>query len=87
MGLPGLQDPDRNGELLRALLPDLSTPLIVDTEDVGCLVSLRGEISWVATPDGELWCDHSDAAGLGVSGPGDVRAGIVAGQVARLPGT
>lgn len=132
---PGLQHPDRSGELLRALLPDLSTPLIVDalalaavTEDVGCLghlqgravltpnpdelahtlrvevddveadpaaaaselaattnavVSLGGETSWVASPDGELWCDHSGAAGLGVSGSGDVRAGIVAGLVAR----
>jgi NAD(P)H-hydrate repair Nnr-like enzyme with NAD(P)H-hydrate dehydratase domain len=129
-------DPGESAELMRALLPGLSTPLIVDalalaavTDDVGCLhhlggrgvltpnpselattlrhdgdeldteqtaqaatqlaadakvtVSVGGEVSWVAAPDGRLWRDQSGGAGLGVSGSGDVRAGIVAGLVAR----
>lgn len=46
-------------------------------------VALGGATSWVATPEGSLWCDHAGSAGLGVSGAGDVRAGILAGLLAR----
>lgn len=47
------------------------------------VVAVGGEVSWVASPDGALWSDPSGGAGLGVSGAGDVRAGIVAGLLAR----
>ena len=46
-------------------------------------VGLGGATSWVAAPDGRLWEDQSGGAGLGVSGSGDVRAGVVAGLLAR----
>ena len=46
-------------------------------------VGLGGVTSWVASPDGALWRDDSGAAGLGVSGSGDVRAGITGGLLAR----
>src|SRR3954465_10816224 len=46
-------------------------------------VGLGGETSWIAAPDGRLWEDETGGAGLGVSGSGDVRAGIVAGLLAR----
>ncbi|MGY1811416.1 NAD(P)H-hydrate dehydratase [Blastococcus sp. SYSU D00820] len=46
-------------------------------------VGLGGATSWVAAPDGRLWRDESGGAGLGVSGSGDVRAGVVAGLLAR----
>jgi len=46
-------------------------------------VGLGGATSWVAGPDGRLWRDESGGAGLGVSGSGDVRAGVVAGLLAR----
>ena len=46
-------------------------------------VGLGGVMSWIANPDGELWRDDSGSAGLGVSGSGDVRAGITAGLLAR----
>jgi hydroxyethylthiazole kinase-like uncharacterized protein yjeF len=49
----------------------------------GAVVGLGGVTSWVAAPDGELWRDDSGAAGLGVSGSGDVRAGITGGLLAR----
>ena len=39
--------------------------------------------SWIATPDGRLWRDESGSFGLGVSGSGDVKAGIIAGLLAR----
>lgn len=42
--------------------------------------------SWIATPDGGLWRDESGAPGLGVSGSGDVKAGLVAGLLARGAG-
>jgi len=53
------------------------------TGQAKAVVSLGGETSWIVSPDGRTWCDPSGAAGLGVSGSGDVRAGIVAGLVAR----
>jgi hydroxyethylthiazole kinase-like uncharacterized protein yjeF len=49
-------------------------------------VGLGGATSWIAAPDGGLWRDDSGGAGLGVSGAGDVRAGIVAGLLARGAG-
>jgi hydroxyethylthiazole kinase-like uncharacterized protein yjeF len=47
------------------------------------VVGLGGATSWIAAPDGRLWQDESGTAGLGVSGSGDVRAGITAGLLAR----
>lgn len=47
------------------------------------VVGLGGATSWIAAPDGQLWRDESGNAGLGVSGSGDVRAGITAGLLAR----
>ncbi|MDI6103509.1 NAD(P)H-hydrate dehydratase [Actinoplanes sp. NEAU-A12] len=44
------------------------------------VVSLYGHI---ATPDGECWREESGDTGLGTSGSGDVRAGIVAGLLGR----
>jgi hydroxyethylthiazole kinase-like uncharacterized protein yjeF len=44
------------------------------------VVSLYGHI---ATPDGGAWREESGDAGLGTSGSGDVRAGIVAGLLGR----
>jgi ADP-dependent NAD(P)H-hydrate dehydratase len=46
-------------------------------------VGLGGATSWIASPTGSLWCDQSGGAGLGVSGSGDVRAGVTAGLLAR----
>ena len=47
------------------------------------VVGLGGVTSWIAAPDGAAWRDDSGAAGLGVSGSGDVRAGITGGLLAR----
>jgi hydroxyethylthiazole kinase-like uncharacterized protein yjeF len=46
-------------------------------------VALGGATSWIASPTGRLWRDESGGAGLGVSGAGDVRAGVTAGLLAR----
>jgi ADP-dependent NAD(P)H-hydrate dehydratase len=47
------------------------------------VVSVGGATSYVVAPDGRRWVDQAGGAGLGVSGSGDVRAGLVAGLVAR----
>ena len=47
------------------------------------MVGLGGATSWIAASDGRLWEDQSGGAGLGVSGSGDVRAGVTAGLLAR----
>ncbi|WP_409332134.1 NAD(P)H-hydrate dehydratase [Trujillonella humicola] len=49
----------------------------------GATVAVGGATSWVASPTGDLWRDESGGAGLGVSGSGDVRAGVTAGLLAR----
>ncbi|MEV4348673.1 NAD(P)H-hydrate dehydratase [Actinoplanes sp. NPDC049596] len=46
----------------------------------GAVVSLYGHI---AAPDGRTWVEESGDVGLGTSGSGDARAGIVAGLLAR----
>jgi ADP-dependent NAD(P)H-hydrate dehydratase len=52
-------------------------------EQTHATVGLGGATCWVAGSDGRLWEDESGGAGLGVSGSGDVRAGVVAGLLAR----
>ncbi|NEK85901.1 NAD(P)H-hydrate dehydratase [Blastococcus saxobsidens] len=47
------------------------------------VVGLGGAVSWIGAPDGALWRDESGEEGLGVSGSGDVRAGITGGLLAR----
>jgi hydroxyethylthiazole kinase-like uncharacterized protein yjeF len=61
--------------------PDRATTRLA--ERTGAVVSLGGAVSWVAAPDGRLWRDDGGSPGLGVSGSGDVRAGLVAGLLAR----
>jgi ADP-dependent NAD(P)H-hydrate dehydratase len=47
------------------------------------VVGFGGTRSWIAAPDGRLWRDDSGTSGLGISGSGDVRAGITGGLLAR----
>ncbi len=49
----------------------------------GAVVASGGGQSVVVHPDGRSWVDQSGGAGLGVSGSGDVLAGIVTGLAAR----
>lgn len=47
------------------------------------IVLVKGVISHVVHPDGRAWTYRGGAPGLGVSGSGDVLAGIVGGLLAR----
>jgi hydroxyethylthiazole kinase-like uncharacterized protein yjeF len=59
---------------------DLAAEAAAVAQKYGAVVSLFGT---VAHPDGRLWREESGDAGLGTSGSGDVRAGIVAGLLSR----
>lgn len=47
------------------------------------IVLVKGVVSHVVTPDGGCWTYDGGSPGLGVSGSGDVLAGIVGGLLAR----
>ncbi|GAA3897956.1 NAD(P)H-hydrate dehydratase [Sphingomonas limnosediminicola] len=78
------------GEL--ASLLDCAEQLI-EEDPIGCglraagryrsIVLVKGTVSHVVTPDGHAWRYGGGAPGLGVSGSGDVLAGIVGGLLAR----
>jgi hydroxyethylthiazole kinase-like uncharacterized protein yjeF len=65
----------------------------IEAEPIGCglraaqryrsLVLVKGVTSHVVHPDGRSWTFSGGAPGLGVSGSGDVLAGIVGGLVSR----
>ena len=59
---------------------DLAEAAMTLAERHRAVVSLYGHI---AAPDGRCWREESGDAGLGTSGSGDVRTGIVAGLLAR----
>ena len=47
------------------------------------IILVKGVTSHVVTPEGYVWRYEGGAPGLGVSGSGDVLAGIVGGLLAR----
>ncbi|HEY0700681.1 MAG TPA: NAD(P)H-hydrate dehydratase [Micromonospora sp.] len=59
---------------------DLDVEAATLADRYGTVVSLYGH---VATPDGDAWREESADTGLGTSGSGDVRSGILAGLLAR----
>ena len=64
----------------RELGDDLGAESVTLAERYGAVVSMYGHI---AAPDGRCWREESGDVGLGTSGSGDVRAGIVAGLMGR----
>ena len=52
-------------------------------EKSSCVVLCGGEHKWAVSPDGRAWHVHGDLPGLGISGSGDVQAGLVSGLWAR----
>jgi NAD(P)H-hydrate repair Nnr-like enzyme with NAD(P)H-hydrate dehydratase domain len=68
-------------------------PQEVSRDPLGCgihaadryhaIVLVKGPTSHVVPPGGEAWTFESGVPGLGVSGSGDVLAGIVGGLLAR----
>lgn len=52
-------------------------------ERTGSVVVSGLATSWIVAPDGRVWRDESGGPGLGASGSGDVKAGVIAGLVVR----
>jgi len=48
-----------------------------------CVVVCGGRHKWIVSPEGRAWRVHGDVPGLGISGSGDVQAGLVSGLWAR----
>jgi hydroxyethylthiazole kinase-like uncharacterized protein yjeF len=70
------EDPDRvTDDLPRA------AARLADTSRA--VVLAGGQQKCVCAPDGSAWVVHEGGPGLGVSGSGDVQAGLVAGLLAR----
>ena len=80
-----------NADELAALLD--CRPKTVEDDPIGCgvraaelyrsFVLVKGVTSHVVTPAGKSWTYDGGAPGLGVSGSGDILAGIVGGLLAR----
>jgi NAD(P)H-hydrate repair Nnr-like enzyme with NAD(P)H-hydrate dehydratase domain len=49
----------------------------------GAVVALKGAVTFIAAPDGELFRNDAGNVGLATSGSGDTLAGIVVGLSAR----
>lgn len=46
-------------------------------------VVLKGAATYIATPEGEVWCFTGGSVGLATSGSGDTLAGLIGGLAAR----
>lgn len=49
----------------------------------GAVVTSGGAVTWIVHPDGRSWRMEMGGPGLGMSGSGDTKAGVVAGLCAR----
>lgn len=50
---------------------------------LGCVVAMKGAVTFIAAPDGRSWVNEGGCVGLGTSGSGDTLAGLAAGLLAR----
>lgn len=51
--------------------------------DWNAVVALKGAVTFIASPNGEVWQHEGGNVGLAISGSGDTLAGIIAGLAAR----
>ena len=51
--------------------------------ELDVVVALKGAITHIANPAGDLWIYRGGSIGLGTSGSGDVLAGVITGLVAQ----
>jgi len=51
--------------------------------ELDVVVALKGALTHIANPGGDLWVYRGGSIGLGTSGSGDVLAGVIAGLVAQ----
>jgi ADP-dependent NAD(P)H-hydrate dehydratase len=51
--------------------------------ELGCIVVLKSEVTYIASPEGQAWEHLGGVIGLATAGSGDVLAGILVGLLAR----
>lgn len=51
--------------------------------ELGAVLALKGQRTFIAAPDGRSWRHEGHAIGLATSGSGDMLAGVIAGLLAR----
>lgn len=71
------------GEDTEAVAADPADAVLRLARATGVVVTAGGTTTWIGTPDGDLWRGEGGGPGLGVSGSGDVKAGIILGLCAR----
>lgn len=71
------------GEDADAVAEDPARYVLKLARATGAVVTSGGESTFIGSPGGELWRVDEGNPGLGVSGSGDVKAGIVLGLCAR----
>lgn len=71
------------GESKEAILTRPSEAALSAAQHWGACVALKGARTFLAAPDGRLWCHDGGNIGLAVSGSGDTLAGIITGLAAR----
>jgi len=71
------------GETKEQVLRKPAELAIETSRRLNAVVALKGAVTHIATPDGELFTYSGGKVGLATSGSGDILAGIVVGLLAR----
>lgn len=71
------------GETKEQVLRKPAELAIETARQLNAVVALKGAVTHIATPDGELFTYSGGKVGLATSGSGDILAGIVVGLLAR----
>ena len=71
------------GETKEQVLRKPAELSIETSRQLNAVVALKGSVTHIATPDGEMFTYSGGKVGLATSGSGDILAGIVVGLLAR----
>ncbi|HWU98683.1 MAG TPA: NAD(P)H-hydrate dehydratase [Oxalicibacterium sp.] len=71
------------GDEKHAIVADPHTTARDAASDWNAVVALKGAVTFIASPTGDVWQHEGGNVGLAISGSGDTLAGIIAGLAAR----
>ena len=71
------------GRSKEAIKADPSAAAVEAARRLQAVVAMKGSETFIATPEGRLFCNRNGCVGLATSGSGDTLAGIIAGLAAR----
>lgn len=67
----------------KLVLRDAHATALQAASDLHAVVALKGSSTYIAAPDGAIYCNRSGNIGLATSGSGDTLSGIITGLAAR----